>query len=249
MLADLRTAGGIGDGAASGENDRLAEMPEVRAKISEMMAAHWEHWVDQPLPILGNRTPMEAEGCGRTGGCRVARHSGRTVRPQRGYANGRGCVPAVAREAGSRKKPEQFENGFLYKQLSNRGCIGDDMHIGLVDHTSRTAQCVSPSAVMACAEPANCTARSTAPAGRGLHPVRLTAIGLRAVPRCCAMATGAKSSTAVPSCAQDRRPRARECSPHQGCLLRNRIPSDSLVLSAVRGQKQAGRLVTPPRVS
>ena len=60
MLADLRTAGGIGDGAASGENDRLAEMPEVRAKISEMMAAHWEHWVDQPLPILGNRTPMEA---------------------------------------------------------------------------------------------------------------------------------------------------------------------------------------------
>ena len=60
MLADLRTAGGIGDGEASGENDRLAEMPEVRAKISEMMAAHWEHWVDQPLPILGNRTPMEA---------------------------------------------------------------------------------------------------------------------------------------------------------------------------------------------
>ena len=60
MLADLRMAGGIGDGAASGKNDRLAEMPEVRAKISEMMAAHWEHWVDQPLPILGNRTPMEA---------------------------------------------------------------------------------------------------------------------------------------------------------------------------------------------
>jgi hypothetical protein len=60
MLADLRTAGGIGDGAASGENDRLAEIPEVRAKISEMMAVHWEHWVDQPLPILGNRTPMEA---------------------------------------------------------------------------------------------------------------------------------------------------------------------------------------------
>jgi hypothetical protein len=25
-----------------------------------MMAAHWEHWVDQRLPILGNRTPMEA---------------------------------------------------------------------------------------------------------------------------------------------------------------------------------------------
>jgi hypothetical protein len=60
MLADLRAAGGLRDGAASRESDQLAEIPEVRAKISEMMAAHWEHWVDEPLPILGNRTPMEA---------------------------------------------------------------------------------------------------------------------------------------------------------------------------------------------
>ena len=36
------------------------QLPEVREKISEMMAAHWEHWVSQPLPILGNRTPMDA---------------------------------------------------------------------------------------------------------------------------------------------------------------------------------------------
>ena len=60
MLADLRAAGGVRGGTASEESDRLAELPEVREKISEMMAAHWEHWVDQPLPILGNRTPMEA---------------------------------------------------------------------------------------------------------------------------------------------------------------------------------------------
>jgi hypothetical protein len=60
MLADLRAAGGIRDGAASREYNRLAELPEVREKISAMMAAHWEHWVDQPIPILGNRTPMEA---------------------------------------------------------------------------------------------------------------------------------------------------------------------------------------------
>jgi len=58
MLADLRAP--YGDGAASRESDRLAEIPEVRAKIAEMMAAHWERWVDQPLPMLGNRTPMEA---------------------------------------------------------------------------------------------------------------------------------------------------------------------------------------------
>jgi hypothetical protein len=33
------------------ESERLAELPEVREKISEMMAAHWERWVSQPLPI------------------------------------------------------------------------------------------------------------------------------------------------------------------------------------------------------
>ena len=60
MLADLRAAGGARGGAASEEYERLAERPEVREKISELMAAHWEHWVDEPLPILGNRTPMDA---------------------------------------------------------------------------------------------------------------------------------------------------------------------------------------------
>ena len=60
MLADLRAAGTARGGAASEESERLAELPEVREKISEMMAAHWEHWVSQPLPILRNRTPMDA---------------------------------------------------------------------------------------------------------------------------------------------------------------------------------------------
>jgi len=60
MLADLRAAGAARGGAPSEESERLAELPEVREKISEMMAAHWEHWVSQPLPILGNRTPMDA---------------------------------------------------------------------------------------------------------------------------------------------------------------------------------------------
>jgi SEC-C motif-containing protein len=60
MLADRRAAGGARGGAAFEESERLAQLPEVREKISEMMAAHWEHWVSQPLPILGNRTPMDA---------------------------------------------------------------------------------------------------------------------------------------------------------------------------------------------
>ena len=36
------------------------------------------------------------QGSGRTRDRRVARHSGRTVRPQPDFVNGRGCVPAVA---------------------------------------------------------------------------------------------------------------------------------------------------------
>jgi SEC-C motif-containing protein len=60
MLADQRAAGNARGDAASEESERLAALPEVREKISEMMAAHWEHWVSQPLPILGNRTPMDA---------------------------------------------------------------------------------------------------------------------------------------------------------------------------------------------
>jgi hypothetical protein len=60
LLADVPAAGGVSGGAASGERKQLAEHPEVRETISAIMAAHWEHWVDQPIPILGNRTPMEA---------------------------------------------------------------------------------------------------------------------------------------------------------------------------------------------
>jgi hypothetical protein len=59
-LADRPEAGGPRGGAAFEESERLAQLPEVRQKISEMMAAHWEHRLSQPLPILGNRTPMDA---------------------------------------------------------------------------------------------------------------------------------------------------------------------------------------------
>ena len=55
IMADLAAGG-----APPEERNALAELPEVREKISAMMAAHWEHWVDQPIPMLGNQTPMEA---------------------------------------------------------------------------------------------------------------------------------------------------------------------------------------------
>jgi uncharacterized protein YchJ len=72
ILADLRAArevagrrGGRGEGngrddAAAAERKRLAELPEVREKVAEMLEAHWEHWVEKPIPILGNRTPLDA---------------------------------------------------------------------------------------------------------------------------------------------------------------------------------------------
>ena len=46
--------------SAREQHDRLAESPEVREKIAEMMAAHFERWVDQPLPALDGRTPRDA---------------------------------------------------------------------------------------------------------------------------------------------------------------------------------------------
>ena len=77
-LADLQAAGGVNGGAACEEHNRLAEHPEVREKLSAMMAAHWEYWVDQPIPILGNRTPRESvrKRGGWTRDRRVDRHSG-----------------------------------------------------------------------------------------------------------------------------------------------------------------------------
>jgi hypothetical protein len=60
MLADARAARAAGYGIDEKGRNELAQLPEVRAKLAEMMAAHWERWVDQPIPMLGGRTPMDA---------------------------------------------------------------------------------------------------------------------------------------------------------------------------------------------
>ncbi len=46
--------------AAEDEHAALMELPEVKAKLREMMAAHYEDWVAQKIPALGGRTPLEA---------------------------------------------------------------------------------------------------------------------------------------------------------------------------------------------
>ena len=60
MLADPRAAGGGHGSAATQASERFAGLPEGRQKLAEMMAAHWERWLDQPIPMLGDRTPMDA---------------------------------------------------------------------------------------------------------------------------------------------------------------------------------------------
>ncbi len=45
---------------AAKDHAALAELPEVKAKLRELMAKHYEQWVNDKLPALGNRTPLEA---------------------------------------------------------------------------------------------------------------------------------------------------------------------------------------------
>jgi hypothetical protein len=42
------------------KDEDLMRNPEVRAKLAEMMAAHWEGWVDEKIPALGGKTPRQA---------------------------------------------------------------------------------------------------------------------------------------------------------------------------------------------
>lgn len=59
-LADMREHGTGADDEAAREQERLNALPEVRARLAEMAAAHMERWVDLPLPVLEGRTPREA---------------------------------------------------------------------------------------------------------------------------------------------------------------------------------------------
>ena len=42
------------------ESARLAELPEVKAALAELLRAHYRKWIDEKIPALGNRTPREA---------------------------------------------------------------------------------------------------------------------------------------------------------------------------------------------
>jgi hypothetical protein len=55
----------IGDrqGEMSGQDphpDELMQIPEVREQIEKTLFTHWENWIDQKIPALGNITPRKA---------------------------------------------------------------------------------------------------------------------------------------------------------------------------------------------
>lgn len=50
-----------GHAARESEEDRaLRDSPEIKAALTEYLARHYEQWVDEKIPALGDRTPVEA---------------------------------------------------------------------------------------------------------------------------------------------------------------------------------------------
>ena len=60
MLGDVANQGGGDPRAMDPETEALNNLPEVRARIEEMMERHYEGWVNERLPALGGKTPMQA---------------------------------------------------------------------------------------------------------------------------------------------------------------------------------------------
>ena len=58
MLAQAPESGP--DPVLAKESAALAELPEVKAKMAEILARHYEHWVHEKIPALGGRTPLQA---------------------------------------------------------------------------------------------------------------------------------------------------------------------------------------------
>jgi hypothetical protein len=58
MLAE--SAGAASSAALAAEQDELMQRPEVQAHLHQMLAAHYEGWIDEPLPALDGQTPLQA---------------------------------------------------------------------------------------------------------------------------------------------------------------------------------------------
>ncbi|MBW1730634.1 MAG: SEC-C domain-containing protein [Deltaproteobacteria bacterium] len=56
MMKEAKAGGGKG----TKDHDDLMEIPEVREKLEQMMAQHWDDWIDEEIPALGGKTPRQA---------------------------------------------------------------------------------------------------------------------------------------------------------------------------------------------
>jgi hypothetical protein len=59
MLAE-RNGAGPEHAVQQAESAALAELPEVQARMQQMMAEHFERWVFEKIPALDGQTPLEA---------------------------------------------------------------------------------------------------------------------------------------------------------------------------------------------
>ena len=70
--------------------------PEVREQISEILAQHWENWINDKIPALGGKTPKQAVKS----------------------ADGREAVEALLKEAERGLGPDAFTNEANRKGVS-----------------------------------------------------------------------------------------------------------------------------------
>lgn len=59
MLAEHNRAGPESS-VREAESAAIAELPEVQARMQQVMAEHFEHWVSDKIPALDGLTPLEA---------------------------------------------------------------------------------------------------------------------------------------------------------------------------------------------
>jgi hypothetical protein len=59
MLAEHNRAGPE-NSVREAESAALAELPQVQARVQQMMAEHFERWVSEKIPALNGQTPLEA---------------------------------------------------------------------------------------------------------------------------------------------------------------------------------------------
>lgn len=59
-MMDRSAEAAAGDDEEFPSQEELMQIPEVRQQIEKMLRDHWEGWVDEPVPALGDRSPRQA---------------------------------------------------------------------------------------------------------------------------------------------------------------------------------------------